>query len=106
MKVRTLENKDQSFFALIDTRSSVSLIRKSIYLKFFQNNEWLQVSDNLKLKAVNNLEITTSGIIYEQLCFEKLQGHYFDVTLLIIKDTTMRLTYCWKKTFLIIQKCV
>lgn len=95
---------------MIDTGSPVSLVIKSIYQKFFKDNKLLQKNDypNLKgidnsaikvhgmifdqiclEKGVNNSAIKVHGKIFDQICLEKLPSYWFDVSLLIVEDSTI-----------------
>lgn len=87
--VYSLGNKFKSFCALVDTGSPVSLIKKSIYSKYFGNNKLLQNRENLNLKGINNSAIVTYGKICDQICLEKLTDQWFDVTLLVVDDNAI-----------------
>ncbi|XP_039303958.1 uncharacterized protein LOC120357509 [Solenopsis invicta] len=89
IKVRGLDCKGKTLVALVDTGSPVSLIRESTYLGSFRSNKLLRVKENLNLKGVNNSVIEFCGKIHDQLCLEKLAGHWFDVALFVVKDSTI-----------------
>ena len=89
VSVFSLGNHQKSFFALVDTGSPVSLIKKSIFEKYFYNNKLLQVSKRLSLKGVNSSVISIYGKIIDQICLGEANNEWSDVTLLVVDDSTM-----------------
>jgi len=96
--VHSLGRRDKAFCALVDTGSPVSLVKKSIYDKFLNVNKLLQVKSNLHLKGINNSVIKIYGKI--QIILEKLEGHWFDISLLVVDDNTISFDMLLGRDFL------
>lgn len=80
-------NKNKSFCALIGTGSPVSLIKKSVYNKYFSENKLLQVRGYSNFKGINNSKVTIHGRIQDQICLEKWNDQWWDIALLVVDDT-------------------
>lgn len=87
--VRRYGCESEWYQALVDTGSPVSLIRKSVYVRFCGNDKLLAVKENLRLKGVNDTKISVRGKVYEQITLDKLPEHWFDIALLVVNDHTM-----------------
>ncbi|XP_011699701.1 PREDICTED: uncharacterized protein K02A2.6-like, partial [Wasmannia auropunctata] len=95
---------DKSFRALVDAGSPVSLIRKSIYQKYFASANLFRVGKYLNLKGINNSEIKVHGKIFDQICLEGNVSRWFDVTLLVVDDSTIAFDVLLGREFLINSK--
>lgn len=87
--VRRVSNAYNVIFALIDTGSSVNLIKESAYHKFYKNTTLLRVRDDTNLRGVNGSAISVLGRIHDQIGFDELPNQWFDIILYVVDDVTM-----------------
>jgi len=90
VRIQSISNLHVSLKALIDTGSPVSLIRNSIYKRFFPNKERFKIVNNINLKDVNNSVISILGKVYDQISIPDIANSWFDVELFIVNDSTMQ----------------
>lgn len=76
--------------ALLDTGSSVSLIRFSAYVKAFGNVALSEINNNVKIKGVNDSEVTLHGRLCGQIQIEAFGDDIFNAALLVVPDKTMK----------------
>lgn len=65
--IRSINNKNVVFNALIDTDRPVNLIKQSVYRKYYGDRDLFRVKKNTQLKGVNDSVITVCGKVYEQV---------------------------------------
>lgn len=90
ISVRSLSNTNIGLEALIDTGSPVSLIRYSVYKKYFAFKELFKIKGTTSLKGVNGSVINIFGKIHDQIILEMIPESWFDIELFVVDDNTMR----------------
>ncbi|RLU21486.1 hypothetical protein DMN91_005859 [Ooceraea biroi] len=68
--VSSLNNSNVKLEALVDTGSPVSLIKNSVFKKYFHNKELFRVKDTINLQGVNGSAIRVIGKIFEQIVLD------------------------------------
>jgi len=87
--VRTVNGDSVWLRALLDTGSSVNLVRHSVYLQSFLNAELRESNNKIVLKGVNNSKIVVFGEIQTQIHIDQLPNAVFNIALLVVADDTM-----------------
>jgi len=89
INVRAVNSDSVRLRALLDTGSSVNLVRHSVYLQSFVNAELCKINNNIVLKGVNDSKIIVFGEIQTQIHIDQLPNAVFNIALLVVADDTM-----------------
>jgi len=82
----------------------VSLIRKSVFEKYFDKSRLLPDGKNQTLKGINNAPIRMCGKIYDQICFDRSANRWFDIVLLVVEDGTIAFDMLLGRNFFLSSK--
>lgn len=69
---------------------AVNLIKKSFFEKDYDQRELLQIKKDVSYKDINESPILIYGKTYNQIILDNVKENWYDISLLVVDDKTMR----------------